>query len=280
MKAALKFELRRLFSSKELYIALAIGLALVVWLFVYEVSELIRFAEQYATYGDKVSGYLYYPKTVFNSCIELEYAALPPILLYLLFPIIAAFPYASTYCRDKKTGYLKNLLVRIDRKDCFMAKYIVSFLSGFLVSGAILLSSLLLTMLVFPILTPESVTQNYYVQSDNMWGNLFYTMPMVYILLYILIDMLWCGCMASFTLLISMFTRSAFLAVTGSFIFFEVVDYVLSLFSLSRFSPITFLRPIQTADGINLGIILTEFAIFMAASFFGFYFLEREKDVF
>ncbi len=280
MKAALKLELRRLFSSKELYVALAIGLALIAWLFVYEVSELSRFEEEYALYGDKISGYLYYPKTVFNSCIELEYDALPPILLYLLFPIIAAFPYAATYCKDKKTGYLKNLLVRIDRKDCFMAKYIVSFLSGFLVSGAILLSSLLLTMLVFPMLIPEAVTQNYYVQPGNMWGNLFYTMPMVYTLLYILVDMLWCGCMASFTLLISMFTRSAFLAVTGSFIVFEVVDYVLSLFSLSQFSPITFLRPIQITNGISLGIILTEFVICMAVSFLGFYFLEREKDVF
>ncbi|MCD7823649.1 MAG: hypothetical protein LUG86_06535 [Oscillospiraceae bacterium] len=280
MKAALKLELRRLIFSKELYIALTIGLALVVWLFVYEVSESVRFAEQYALYGDKVSGYLYYPKTVFNSSIELEYDALPPILLYLLFPIIAAFPYASTYCKDKKNGYLKNLLVRIDRKDCFMAKYMVSFLSGFFVSGVILLSSLILTMLVFPVLTPEAVTQNYYVQTGNMWGELFYTMPMIYTLLYILIDMLWCGCMASFALLISMFTRSAFLAVTGSFVVFEVLDYVLSLFSLSRFSPITFLRPIQIADGISLEIILTEFIVFMAASFTGFYFLERKKDVF
>ncbi|MCD7732788.1 MAG: hypothetical protein LUH56_05045 [Oscillospiraceae bacterium] len=280
MKEALRLELRRLFSSKELYIAITIGLALVVWLFVHEVLESVRFAEEYALYGDKISGYLYYPKTVFNSSIELEYDALPPILLYLLFPIIAAFPYAANYCRDKKSGYLKNLLVRIDRRDCFMAKYIVSFLSGFFVSGVILLASLGLTMLVFPMLIPEAVTQNYYVRSGNMWGELFYTMPMLYTLLYILIDMLWCGCMASFAMLISMFTRSAFLAVTGSFIVFEVLDYVLSLFSLSQFSPITFLRPIQTADGIRLGIILIEFAIFMAASFIGFYFLERKKYVF
>ncbi len=280
MKEALRLELKRLFSSKELYIALAIGLALVAWLFVYEISESVRFAEQYAIYGDKVSGYLYYLKTVFNSSIELEYDALPPILLYLLFPIIAAFPYASTYCRDKKTGYLKNLLIRIDRRNCFMAKYTVSFLSGFFVSGVILLLSLMLTMLVFPMLAPEAVTQNYYVQSGNMWGELFYTMPMIYTLLYILIDMLWCGCMASFALLISMFTRSAFLAVTGSFIIFEILDYVLSLFSISQFSPITFLRPIQTCGGINIGIILTEFIVFMAASFLGFYFLERKKDVF
>ncbi len=280
MKKALRLELRRLFSSKELYISLAIGLALVVWLFVYEISELVRLAEQYATYGDKVSGYLYYPKTVFNSSIELEYDALPPILLYLLFPIIAAFPYAATYCKDRKTGYLKNLLTRIDRKDCYLSKYIVSFLSGFLVSGVILLASLMLTMLVFPMLTPEPVTQNYYVQSGNMWGELFYTMPMIYTFLYILIDMLWCGCMASFALLINIFTRSAFLAVTGSFIFFEVIDYVLSLFSLYRFSPITFLRPIQTADGISIGIILSEFMVLMAASFAGFYLWERKKDVF
>lgn len=280
MKVALKLELRRLFSSKELYIAILIGLALVVWLFVYEIVEANLFAEQYALYGDKASGYLYYPKTVFNSCIELEYDALPPIILYLLFPIIAAFPYAGAYCKDKKTGYLKNLLTRIDRHDCFMAKYIVSFLSGFLVSGVILLSSLMLTMLVFPMLTPEAVTQNYYVQSGNMWGELFYTMPILYTLLYILIDMLWCGCMASFALMLSMFTPSPFLAVTGSFIVFEVLDYVLSLFSLSQFSPITFLRPIQTVDGISFGIILTEFIVFMAASFTAFYFLERKKDVF
>ncbi len=280
MKKALRLELRRLFSSKELYIAIAIGLALVVWLFVYEVSESVRFAEQYATYGDKVSGYLYYPKTVFNSSIELEYDALPPILLYLLFPIIAAFPYAATYCRDKKSGYLKNLLVRTDRKDCYLAKYIVSFFSGFLVSGVILLSSIALTMLVFPMLTPETVTQNYYVQSGNMWGELFYCQPMIYTLLYILIDMLWCGCMASFALLLSTFTRSAFLTVTGGFIVFEVIDYVLSLFSLSQFSPITFLRPIQTCDGINIWIIIAEFIILMVASFTGFYFLERKKDVF
>ena len=67
MKAVWKMEFRRLFHNKGLYFSLAVGVILVVWLFIKEVVTLQEFEEQYALYGDKIQGYLHYPKTLYSS---------------------------------------------------------------------------------------------------------------------------------------------------------------------------------------------------------------------
>jgi len=281
MKAVWKMEFRRLFHNKGLYFSLAVGVILVVWLFIKEVVTLQEFEEQYALYGDKIQGYLHYPKTLYNSFIGLEYDGLPPIILYMLFPLIVTLPYASSYFQDRKSGYLKNIFVRVDRKQYYAVKFVTVFFSGFFVCGVILLLSLFLTMLVFPMLLPECVTANYAIANENdMWYNLFYSKPMTYTLLYILLDMLFCGCMTSLTLFISMFTNTIFFSLTGSFLIFEITDYLLQTMGLTKWSPLSFYLPTQRNGSASFLIVIIEFIVLLLISFVPFYWKERKKDVF
>lgn len=281
MKTVWKLEFRRLFHSKGLHFSLAVGVILVVWLFIQEIVSLHQFEEEYALYGNKVQGYLHYPKTLYNSFIGLEYDGLPPIILYTLFPLLVTLPYASSYFQDRKSGYVKNIFVRVDRKQYYTVKFAVVFFSGFFACGVILLLSLLLTMLVFPMLLPKCVTANYAIASENdMWYMLFYQHPMIYTLSYILLDMLFCGCMATLTLLINMVTNTIFFSLTGSFLIFETLDYLLQTIGLVQWSSLSFYLPTQRNGSAGLWVIVVEFLALFLISFVLFYWKERKKDVF
>ena len=136
-------------------------------------------------------------------------------------------------------------------------------------------------MLVFPMLLPECVTANYALVSEHdMWFDMFYNQPMLYTLLYILIDMLFCGCMASLTLFINMFNNTLFFSLTGSFLAFEIADYVLYTIGLAQWSPLSFYLPTQRNVSANITIIIVEFVVLFLISLVPFYWKERKKDVF
>lgn len=51
-------------------------------------------------YGIEKAG-LYYPRSLYNSFIGLDYAYLPSTILYTIFPLLVTLPHAISYYRDK-----------------------------------------------------------------------------------------------------------------------------------------------------------------------------------
>ncbi len=101
MRDLFKFEIRRMRESKAIYTAIAVGAILSLWLLVIELQEVREVEEGIALYGIEKAG-LYYPRSLYNSFIGLEYAYLPSTILYTVFPLLVSFPYAVSYFSDKK----------------------------------------------------------------------------------------------------------------------------------------------------------------------------------
>lgn len=280
MNKLLKVEMYRVFNSKTLYISIAIGFLCCIWLLFEQLYDLEIYQEQILIYGtDKIG--LYYPKSVYNQFIGLDYYHKQPQILYILFPILASLPFSTSYCFDKNNGYIKNIFSREDRKYYFLAKFISVFASGFVTVCSILLFSLIITMMFFPLLPPEIITAEFTPNStDAMFFEIFQNRPMLYVLIYILIDGIYFGLIATIPLAISTFININFVIFISGTIVYYFFSYLMSAFKLYTYSPSIFLIPGQPFYGISFAPIIIQILLIILLVFLIFIKKEGKKDVF
>lgn len=280
MKKLLRVECKRVFSNKIFYLCLGIGAMLCVWLLYIQIMEVRIFHKAIQEYGMEKVG-LYYPRSLYNSFIGLDYAYLPSTILYTIFPLLVTLPHAITYYRDKKSGYIKNILLKAKREDYYTAKYISVFLSGFTLALLILFFSLWISAMLFPALLPEVTTSTYCpYDSSAMLVKLFYTHPLVYTIVYIFIDAVFLGAIATIALGISCYVDNILLVFAGGMILYLIVDYIMELIGKNDLSPLRFLKPTQFACNSKPIIIFAELVLLIFIVAIVFLWKERKKDVF
>lgn len=280
MKRLLKLERKRAFLNKTFYLCLGMGAILCVWLLCIQVVEVRTFNQLIQEYGMEEVG-LYYPRSLYNSFIGLDYAYLPSTILYTIFPLLVTLPHAISYYRDKKTGYIKNFFLKAKRSDYYIAKYLSVFLNGFSAALLILLFSLWISALFFPALPPEAATATFCpVDSSAMMAGLFYSHPLVYTLIYIIIDAVFLGAIATIALGISCYADNILFVFAGGMILYLMVDYIMLLVDRTEFSPLQFLKPTQFLCSAKPIIIIAEFLLLIILVAISFLRKERKKDVF
>jgi len=268
-----------MFKSRTVYIAILIGAIISLWLLAVELIEVHDFEQAIELYGIEKAG-LYYPRSLFNSFIGLEYAYLPSTVLYTIFPILVSFPYAISYFNDKKSGYLKNIFIICDKKKYYAAKYASTFFSGAFITFSILMFSLIISAMFFPMLAPELTTYSFSPQTElQMWTKLYVTHPMIYTLLYIALDTFFYGLIATLPLLFGIIAKNSFTVVCTPILMYTIAHYILNAIDLSQFSPMGFLRPCQIFVNADLAIILFEAFIIFAITSSSFILIGGRSDV-
>lgn len=280
MRKLFKVECKRAFAGKTFYLCLGIGAVFCVWLLCIQIMEVRNFNQIIQEYGMEKAG-LYYPRSLYNSFIGLDYAYLPSTILYTIFPLLVTLPHAISYYRDKKSGYIKNILIKAKRRDYYTAKYLSVFLSGFAVTLMILLFSLWISAMFFPALLPEAATATYCPYDNSaMLAGLFYSHPLVYTLIYIFIDAVFFGVIATIALGISCYADNILFVFAGGMILYLIIDYMMMLVGGADFSPLKFLKPTQFACSPKPVIILAELLLLIILAAVPFLRKERKKDVF
>lgn len=280
MKKLLKVECRRAFANKTFYLCFGIGVILCVWSLYIQLVEVRTFNKLLQEYGMEKAG-LYYPRSLYNSFIGLDYAYLPSIILYTIFPLLVTLPHAVSYYSDKKSGYIKNILIKAKRTDYYIAKYISVFWSSFTSVLLILFFSLWISALFFPALPPEVTTATYCpFDSSAMLVELYYSHPLIYTIIYIFIDAGFFGIISTIALGISCYTDNKLFVFSGGMILYLVTDYIMELTGRYEFSPLRFLKPTQMTCNSKPLIILSELVLIIIVVAVLFLRKEREKDVF
>lgn len=280
MKRILKVECKRAFVNKTFYLCLGIGAILCIWLLCIQIIEVRRFDQMIQEYGIEKAG-LYYPRSLYNSFIGLDYAYLPSTILYTIFPLLVTLPHVISYYRDKKSGYIKNILLKAKRRDYYTARYLSVFLNGFTTALLILLFSLWISALFFPALPPEVTTLTYCpFDSSAMLVGLFYSNPLVYTVIYIFIDSVFFGAIATIALGISCYADNILFVFAGGMILYLIVDYIMQLAGRTEFSPLQFLKPTQFMCNAKPIIILAELLLLIILVAIPILRKERRRDVF
>lgn len=266
-----RIELKRAFGSKGFYFGVAAGLLLAIThFFMYAVPQMSQM--------DVILN-MNKPYLMIYSCYQMWIGAdaynLQSFLLASLLPVLAALPYGASYFEDVKGGYIKNVYIRSKRRDYLTAKYAAAFLSGGVVASFPLVVSFLLSSAAFPMLVPQQSTLAFPIGQSSMMGELFYTHPLCYVVIYIMIDFIYGGLFAVLALVFSFFTEHRYIVVTFPFILHLFIYSASNLLGNISSSGVYFLQP---GFGSSLSIYVFGEMIFLFVITAGVYFWKGTKD--
>ena len=215
-------------------------------------------------------------ETVFNSWIGGDVGTWSASTFFFLFPMLAVVPYGWSLISELKSGYIKNIFTRMDRRDYLRAKYLAAFLAGGVSVVLPMLMNFLTVACFIPMRMPEASEDMYYgVFGGSLWAEIFYTCPILYVLLYLVLDFVFAGLWATVSLSVAYFVKNKATAIFGPYLFllfFHFVTSVLFVWDLRvDVTPINFIRATEITYPSNIWIILAELALLVVLDIFVLY---------
>lgn len=139
MKNLLKIELKKAFFSKSFLAGFGILMLCAFCSALFAIENWGDYNPNYLyEYCMKDGSYTMNPDfplyNLFSTWIGADTMSLAGTLFYYLMPVGAALPYAWSFHTERKSGYLKNIVSRAEKKRYFPAKLTAVFLSGAAVS--------------------------------------------------------------------------------------------------------------------------------------------------
>ncbi|TDU11121.1 membrane-spanning protein [Bacillus subtilis] len=186
----------------------------------------------------KPSDYWDYPLGVYNWWFLFN----PEIYLSIIitvFPLLASVPYADSYIEEKKSGFLKNILLRQNKNKYLTTKFFINFLIG----GMASITPLVLNLIVYFSLLP-AIKPNIYFGNIPVFGflpDLYVNHPLIYIILRIGNCFIFGGIFASIALTCSLFVENRYIAIGIPFFIYTILDIILDTFNFQSYSPLKFL---------------------------------------
>lgn len=119
-------------------------------------------------------------------------------LFFFALPLLAVIPFAWSFRSEAKSGYAVQVSLRSGHVSYVRAKLTATFVTGALIALIPLLVNFLAVSCLFPAYQPRIEESNYVGLFDvNLFSLAFYTYPLVYVVIYTLLDTLLMGAWAS-----------------------------------------------------------------------------------
>ena len=265
MKVLIKNELKRAVFNKWMYISLLIGCSLAI---IHVIANVIPYANRIYLGS--------YPLTVFNKWMGGESFSVEPVIYFFIFPILISLPYAGTLKMDISSGYIKNIITRINKTKYFLTKYVITFITSSILAVIPLILNLLLVSIILPSTIPQANLGTYPIFSVSLMGDLYYSKPYLYILIYLIIIGIFSGLLSTTALFITYFAENIFFVILSPFIIYLLAFSITQLTDLHQFSPYGFLRPSQPIPG-DWFVIMVECVILIIIGGLYMYVSSREK---
>lgn len=264
MCSVLKLELKKAFKNKFFWISVVLGCLITLLSFEHMVN---MYYEGMSAISGNSTDIIYDPhigiNTVFNCWIGGEPFSLGSSIYFFVFPLLIALPYGWSYSEERKCGYRRMMITKTGKKKYYCAKYVAVFLSGEVAMVLPLIFNFWMTLLVVPAILPD-VTMNmfYGVFGGSFLAELYYTVPFLYVAIYLFIDFVYCGFLVCICMAVSGIVRQKWGVVLIPFLlllFVHVItDYIYSDPSVAykELSPLYFLRGVEVRYSFSGSIIL------------------------
>ncbi len=197
-----RIELKRAFHSRGMLLSLTIGCIL-------SLAHVIQYQilPDYLNRGMIIPEMTEFSKTrtVAPSAIAGAWLAGNPatwtgFVFFLLLPILAMLPFGVSYFSDCESGYLKNIYTRMPRKQYLTNKFLAAFLSGGTAVSIPLGLNLLCSMIFVPNLLPPVIHPLNFINPTRFLYELYFSRPLLYIGIFIVLDFLLGGMFACIAL--------------------------------------------------------------------------------
>lgn len=270
MIKAIKFELTRAFYNKRMLLAVIFGFILALAHFIVEVlpkSEHI--------YPDLS---VPFPWNVYDSSMIFDSSSMFLHIYYFSIVIFASIPFVSSYYEDIQTGFIKNICLRMKKRQYLLAKYIAVFLSAGTAGIVPAAANILLTMTVLPAVTPQTGTGVFPIFGQTFLSEIYYQTPMLFVSLYLLIDFMFAGVIGCMALVFSKIFNHKYLVFFSPFIVYFSVHAVFPLFALEKLDLVLMLSPVSVYEK-TWGLLIGEYLVLFIISFLPFYWRGCADDV-
>ena len=218
MKQMLKIELERAFKGTGFKISILIGMVISVLQFVKCVVP-AAMNPLYVLKGRTIE----IPSNINNIWMAMNPNVYYELYIRLL-PIIVVIPYAITYYTDNKKGIVKNYYSRTKKINYIIAKYIAVFLTGGVTATIPLIINLMAASAVLPaIIAPiDSMPCN----ANGMWSYIYFTHPYIYYVMYLILQFICAGLLATISLIVSLYVNNAFIVLLFPAVLCEFMNAV------------------------------------------------------
>ena len=274
MKAIYTNEIKRAFNTIGMKLALLVGCALSIW-HVITVIMPISEGQNYELSANAIDD-LYVPISLFSTWMGNELFLIQSYIFYLILPLLAVLPFGSSFFEDIKSGYIINVCTRVEKKIYFKAKYLAVFLSGGVAVVAPLLLNLVLSSMFMPAFIPDNGTVGT-ISPTTMAYEVFFTHPLIYVLMLIVIDFIFAGVIATLALSYTYFTEHRFGVMIVPFVFYFFIYSLTNLIDKTDYSLFFMLN--GGANNNYLPVYILYFLLFFALSYVIFMWKGKKQDV-
>ncbi len=228
----LRFELYRAFHSRTFFISFFIGIVICF-------ADLIAY---YFQFGINNIKQMY----LIQAWIGTNYQFAYNMMFYILLPVLACLPYGGSLYMDMKTGYDKNICVKVSRLNYAISKSVAVFLSAVVCVAIPLCLNLFIAAGIFPNFIPERLEGlSIGIMERNLFAEIYSTYPAVHCLIYIAIDSLFAGVIALTSLSLSKVVKSHFTAVVTPMVIYIITAMTMEGYEYGNWSVLGMLNPQQ-----------------------------------
>lgn len=271
----LRIELKRSFKNIGTCVAALVGVLCVIYnkyLVFHRISQSHKLAESFGIHiyeeGSKLTFYDYWLVGNFETGT-----------LYLVYflGLIAALPYGISYYKDRKSGLIRNICVRTEKKKYLSAKYVATFISGGVVSVVPIFLDFMIAKLCVPV--DFLRIQDASLMAIDWWGVFVIDHLYVAAFIYMLLWFVFGGALATISLATSTFTDNFFTIQLMPFFITLIAAYIPNLFpgKFNKWLPLYFLTNWGMSNPLYC-IIVTVVVILMTFSVY--YIKETKRDIY
>lgn len=283
MRCMFRLELNKALKNKFFYVAIIIGSFITVLSLIYNINI---YQKNFSVDTENVNP-MYGAFSLFNLWIGGEPFSFGSAAYFCVFPLLVSIPYGWSYCEEKRSGYIRMVIVRSGKKAYLLSKYIAVFVSGALAMVIPLLFNFCISALFFPATTPTPVycTSNG-IFYESLMSMIYYSSPFLYVLFYLCIDFVFGGLISCISYATACFVKHRTVAVIVplfcllSFHYLRQFIYISPEVRYKEISPLFFLRPVQLVYNVSWEIILGEAIVLFLITFFFSVIWERKNEVY
>lgn len=272
MKRLIKIELYRAFHGRGMKASLLIGALLALEHFIFRALPVTKymFTGYHPDFAQSII------KNAQSRWMEGTNNASANLYMTIVFLLIT-IPYAASYYTDHKSGVLKNIAVRANRKNYLYAKCIAVFLSAGTAAVFPLLLDLMLVCTMFPVINYGWLP----VREGALFVRTYLSNPILYDLMSMCRVFIFAGLIAGLSLTISLYANNIFVVLSLPFLAGITISRLV-VYSGNEFifglSPAMALD-ISSGGPLNLAGMLTLAVLLLAIGYVTFFIKGVRKDV-
>ena len=237
MKRYFKMECKRAFLNKRMILVILLLAGLSVRHYIERIYPLRDFI---MGAGD---GYEYL--TSYTQWLGGEWNSLEATWFYMLIPIFCALPYGASWVYDCKSSIGIQAMIRGEKSAFVCTKMAVSFLSGAVIVMSALVFDFILTSSTITAIMPKGGMGTSPIGTESLLGELFYTYPLLYTLIYIGINGIFFGLLNTLSVVARFFTKNGYIAILTPFLYYMMFYAVGTTSGHIEWVPYGFLSPSQ-----------------------------------